>query len=88
MKRPARDLNRWSQRLGARTLTTTPPSPLVRSKLQWLKEGKKPTRYFCNLENKYFVEKTVKKLQKGSTSDRAKRNTKNYNKLLCIFISE
>ena len=35
----------------------------VRSKLQWLKEGEKPTRYFCNLENKNFVEKTVKKLQ-------------------------
>ena len=28
MKRPARDSNRWPQRLEARTLTTTPPSPL------------------------------------------------------------
>ena len=27
MKRPARDSNRWPQRLEARTLTTTPPSP-------------------------------------------------------------
>ena len=35
----------------------------VRSKLQWLKEGEKPTKYFCNLENKNFIEKTVKKLQ-------------------------
>ena len=29
MKCPARDLNRWPQRLEARTLTTTPPSPPV-----------------------------------------------------------
>ena len=29
MKRPARDLNRRPQRLEARTLTATPPSPLA-----------------------------------------------------------
>ena len=28
MKRPARDSNRWPQRLEERTLTATPPSPL------------------------------------------------------------
>ena len=31
--------------------------------MQWLSEGEKPTRYFCNLENKHFIEKTIKKLQ-------------------------
>ena len=38
----------------------------VRSKLQWLKDGEKPTRFFCNLENKNFVEKTVKKIQNNN----------------------
>ena len=31
MKRPAQDSNRWPQRLEARTLTATPPSPLLGS---------------------------------------------------------
>ena len=35
----------------------------LRNKMQWLSEGEKPTRYFCNLENKHFIEKTIKKLQ-------------------------
>ena len=34
---------------------------IVRSRLQWLQQGKKPSRFFMNLENKNFVEKTIKK---------------------------
>ena len=36
---------------------------LVRSRIQWLHEGEKPTKYFKNLENKNFIEKTIKKIQ-------------------------
>ena len=36
---------------------------MVRSRLQWLKEGEKPTKFFCNLENRHFVEKTMKKVK-------------------------
>ena len=36
---------------------------LVRSRIQWLHEGEKPSKYFSNLENKNFIEKTIKKLQ-------------------------
>ena len=36
---------------------------LVRSRIQWLHEGEKPTKYFSNLENKNFIEKTIKKIQ-------------------------
>ena len=35
----------------------------VRARLQWLQEGEKPTKYFCNLENKNYIEKTIRKLQ-------------------------
>ena len=34
----------------------------VRSRLHWLSEGERPSRFFCNLENRNFVEKTVKKI--------------------------
>ena len=36
---------------------------ITRTRLQWLDEGEKPTSYFCNLERKNYVEKTVKKIQ-------------------------
>ena len=32
---------------------------LVRSRIQWLHEGEKPSKYFSNLENKHFIEKTI-----------------------------
>ena len=31
--------------------------------MKWLVEGEKPSSYFCNLENKNFLEKTIKKLK-------------------------
>ena len=35
----------------------------IRSQAQWLMEGEKPSSFFCNLERRNFVEKTIKKLQ-------------------------
>ena len=35
----------------------------IRSRHQWLKEGEKPSKFFCNLENKNFIEKTIKSVQ-------------------------
>ena len=34
----------------------------VRSKAQWIEEGEKPSKYFCHLESKNFVNKTIPKL--------------------------
>lgn len=39
---------------------------MVRSKLEWLSHGEKPTRYFCSLERKNFIDKTVQKLTKNT----------------------
>ena len=35
----------------------------IRSQALWLMEGEKPSSFFCNLEQRNFVEKTFKKLQ-------------------------
>ena len=35
----------------------------VRSRVQYLKDGEKPTKYFCALESHNFVNKTIKKLK-------------------------
>ena len=29
----------------------------VRSRIQWLQQGEKPSKYFCNLENQNFTDK-------------------------------
>ena len=34
----------------------------IRSRTQWIEEREKPTIFCCNLENKNFVSKTIKKL--------------------------
>ena len=36
---------------------------LVRSRLQWLEDGEKPSKYFLNLEKKNFIEKTIRKVR-------------------------
>ena len=36
---------------------------MVRSKAQWVEEGEKPTRYFCNLESRNYLNKTIKKIE-------------------------
>ena len=35
----------------------------IRSCIQWLSEGEKTSKTFCNLETKYFIEKTIRMLQ-------------------------
>ena len=35
---------------------------MIRSKAIWLHSGEKPTKYFCSLEKKNFIDKTIKKL--------------------------
>ena len=35
---------------------------MVRSHAQWLDEGERPTKKFCTLENKNFLDKTIKKI--------------------------
>ena len=37
---------------------------IVRSRVQWLQHGEKPSKYFCSLENKHFTEKTIKCIKK------------------------
>ena len=32
----------------------------VRSRIQWLSEGEKPSKTFCNLETKNYIEKTIR----------------------------
>lgn len=36
----------------------------VRCRATWINEGEKPTRYFCNLENRNFFSKTVSFIEK------------------------
>ena len=36
--------------------------------MQWLQEGEKPSKYFCNLENKNYIEKTIRKLKLNNGS--------------------
>ena len=35
----------------------------VRSRLKWLSDGEKPTKFFCNLEKRNYTEKTIRKLE-------------------------
>lgn len=35
---------------------------MIRGKARWVEEGENPTRYFCHLENRKNVNKTIKKL--------------------------
>jgi len=39
---------------------------IVRSKAQWISQGEKATRYFCNLEKRNFLNKTVGFLDRGN----------------------
>ena len=46
----------------------------IRSRHQWLKEGEKPSKFFCNLENKNLIEKTIKSVQLQDGSFVTKQN--------------
>ena len=35
---------------------------IIRSRIQWVKYGEKPTKFFCHLERKNFLDKTIKKI--------------------------
>ena len=35
----------------------------IRSRHQWRKQGKNNLNFFCNLENKNFIENTIKSVQ-------------------------
>ena len=41
---------------------------MIRSRLQWLHLGEKPSKFFCSLEHKHFLDKTIRKicLENGS----------------------
>ena len=41
---------------------------LVRSRVNWLKNGEKPSKYLCSLERKNYVEKTIKQLKTDNDS--------------------
>ena len=36
---------------------------IIRSRVQWLNEEERPSRYFCSLETRSYIEKTVKKIK-------------------------
>lgn len=36
---------------------------IIRSRAKWVEEGEKPTKYFCNLERRNFINKTIKKVE-------------------------
>ena len=59
---------------------------IFRSKVKWIEQGEKPTKYFFNLEKKNYVTKTLLqiKLDNGEiTSD-----MKKINKQIEVFFSE
>ena len=39
---------------------------VIRSRAQWVEEGEKPTKYFCNLETRNVLNKTIKKVDLGN----------------------
>lgn len=38
---------------------------VLRSKAKWVDEGEKPSQYFCNLENRNFINKIIPKIDRG-----------------------
>ena len=39
---------------------------MVRSRARWVENGEKPTKYFCGLEKRNFVNKTIEKVELGN----------------------
>lgn len=39
---------------------------LIRSRTRWVEEGEKPNKYFCNLESRNFINKTIKRVDVGN----------------------
>ena len=42
---------------------------MARSRVSWLQNGEKPSKYFCTLEHQKYIDKTIKKVcfQNGKT---------------------
>ena len=40
----------------------------IRSRVQWLKDGERPTKFFCSLEHHNYLNKTIKKLKKNDNT--------------------
>jgi hypothetical protein len=36
---------------------------MIRSKARWLEEGEKPSKYFCHLESRNYLNKTIKRVE-------------------------
>ena len=41
---------------------------ILKSRVKWAEEGEKPTRYFCSLESRNYVNKTIPKVEKEDGS--------------------
>ena len=41
---------------------------MIRSRAQWFDEGERPTKFFCALENRNFLDKTIKKINDSSNN--------------------
>lgn len=39
---------------------------MVRARVRWAEEGEKPTKYFCNLESRNHINKTIFKVTKDN----------------------
>ena len=39
---------------------------IIRTKSKWVEHGEKPSKYFCNLESRNFINKTIKKVEKDN----------------------
>ena len=40
----------------------------VHFRVQWLSEGERPTKYFCSLEHRNYIDKTINKVIKEDGS--------------------
>lgn len=40
---------------------------VIRSRAQWIEEGEKPSKFFCNLENQNYINKTMYKLKNNNS---------------------
>mgnify|MGYP000291876605 CR=1 FL=1 len=41
----------------------------MRSRVEWIEEGEKPSKYFCNLESQNFISKQITKLERDILID-------------------
>ena len=47
---------------------------IIRSRIQWLSEGEKPSKWFCSLEYKNYIEKTIKRVELPNGSNITEQN--------------